>query len=110
MKDEFLDRLLAAAEEATEAPEHAPTRLQSRIYSALMLEEATEGPLRNLNETEACGHGLCVFEKLVAITPVTEDLKSFNYCRICHGRLMGENIENPPLYWSHCPYADFKPR
>jgi hypothetical protein len=108
--DEFLERLLARAEETDSAFDSAPTRLQSRIYSALMLAQAAEGPLRSLSETEACGRDLCVFEKLVEITPVPEDLQSFNYCRVCHGRIMGERIEDPPLYWAGCPYAQFKPR
>ncbi len=108
--DEFLERLIGAAAETGGDAALAPTRLQSRIYSALMLAQAEEGPLRSLGETEACGRGLCVFEKLVEITPVPEDLQTFNYCRICHGRIMGERIEDPPLYWPGCPYAQFKPR
>ncbi len=73
-----------------------------------MLAEAAEGKLRDLSETVSAGWNLCVFEQIVQIAPVGSTAKAFNYCRVCHGRLMGENIENPPLYWSCCPYAEFK--
>lgn len=88
----------------------APSRLKSRIYSALVQRQAEEGPLLSLPEVKADGRKLCVFEDLVRISPVSEDLQQKNYCRICHGRLMGENIEGAPLFWSGCPYAQFQNR
>ena len=108
MQDDKLDALMSLAADAPSIGVGASTRLKSRIYSALMLEAAADGPLLDLDATVAAGHGLCVFEKLVQIGPVGGALKSFNYCRVCHGRLMGEHIEDPPLYWVCCPYAEFK--
>ena len=108
MQDNELESLLISAGDAPASGESASTRLKSRIYSALMLEAAADGPLLDLDATIAAGHGLCVFEKLVQIAPVGAALKSFNYCRVCHGRLMGESIEDPPLYWVCCPYAEFR--
>lgn len=88
----------------------APSRLKSRIYSALMQRQALEGPLLSLADTRADGRPLCVFEDLVRISPVGEQLQRKNYCRVCHGRLMGENIEGAPVFWSACPYAEFQNR
>jgi hypothetical protein len=105
--DDRWEKLIRPAEAGTEA-EPVSTRLKSRVYSALMLEMEKEGPLLGLDQTGAAGRGVCVFEKLVQIAPVGTQAQEFNYCRICHGRLMGEHIENPPLYWPCCPYADFK--
>jgi hypothetical protein len=107
MNEREIEELMRLAQEAPEEGA-ASSRLRSRIYSALMLAEAAEGPLRSLGESESCGGELCIFEKLVEISPVDETLQSYNYCRICHGRVMGEQIENPPLYWPGCPYAQFK--
>lgn len=101
-----IDQILSQAEYA--APFRASSRLKSRIYSTLMLEEAAAGPLRSVMETKAEGRGLCIFEQLIEIAPIGESAKKYNYCRICHGRILGEHLENPPLYWSGCPYAEFK--
>ena len=110
--DEFNDfeiaDLLQSARDVVPEAEKVSTRLKSRIYSAIMLVAATEGPLLGLDESEAAGRGLCIFEKLVEISGLTGETMEKNYCRTCHGRLMGEYIENPPLYWPCCPYADFK--
>jgi hypothetical protein len=86
----------------------APSRLKARIYSALMLRESAAAPLRSMAETKAAGHGLCVFEELVRIAPVGEKLQSFNICRLCHARVLAENLEKPPIYWGNCPYTNFK--
>jgi hypothetical protein len=110
MNEENWEALIASGAEAELDTGRASTRLQSRIYSALVQAQNAEGPLLSLSETEACGRGLCIFEKLVAIAPVPAELQTFNYCRVCHGRLLGEQIENPPLFWPNCPYAQFKPR
>jgi hypothetical protein len=110
MDDQRIEELIRVAVDAPATPSHAPSRLKSRIYSALMLAEADQGPLRELGETEAAGHGLCVFEKLAEIALVGSTAQQFNYCRICHARIMGEQWEDPPLYWPCCPYAEFKNR
>jgi len=101
-----VEKLLSQAMDAA-APVRASTRLKSRIYSALMREEAATGPIRSLAETKAEGRDLCIFEQLIRIAPVGESVRQFNYCRICHARILGEHLENPPLYWNGCPYAEF---
>lgn len=101
-----IDDLLRSAENAEAPP--ASSRLKSRVYSALMLEAAAQGPLRDLSETLACGGKLCVFEKLVEIAPVPPGPKEWNYCRVCHARVLGETIENAPIFWPGCPYVGFK--
>lgn len=86
----------------------APSRLKSRIYSALMLRQAETGPLLGLPEVKEAGGRLCVFEQLVQIAPVGETAQSLNYCRVCHARVLAEYLEHPPIYWSGCPYAAMK--
>jgi len=88
----------------------APARLKARIYSALMRRQAQSGPLASLSSTRAGGRQLCVFEQLVAISPLPEQVKCANCCSICHARILAENIENAPIYWSHCPYVRFQNR
>jgi hypothetical protein len=107
-QDFDFDELMAATKDARVEDEGASTRLKSRVYSALMLAAAAEGPLLDLAASEKAGRGLCIFEKLVEISPLSGEAQAKNYCRTCHGRLMGEYIENPPLYWPCCPYAEFK--
>jgi hypothetical protein len=86
----------------------APSRLKSRIYSALMLRQAEAGPLLSLPEVKDGGRKLCVFEQLVEIAPVGGTVQSLNYCRVCHARVLAEYLEHPPIYWSGCPYAAMK--
>ncbi len=88
----------------------APSRLKSRIYSALVAEQAESGPLRSLPQTRAEGRGLCVFELLVSIAPVGEAMKSRNPCRVCHARVLGERVEGAPIFWANCPYVRFQGR
>ncbi|HJZ99013.1 MAG TPA: hypothetical protein VKE70_21030 [Candidatus Solibacter sp.] len=88
----------------------APARLKSRIYSALVERQRHEGPLLSLTEVKAGGRNLCVFEELVQITPLGEPAKQPNFCRVCHARVLAERIENAPVYWSGCPYAQFQNR
>ena len=88
----------------------APSRLKSKIYSALVRLQSQSGPLLNLSETRAKGRSLCVFEKLVEISPVGENVKALNLCRVCHARVLAETVENAPIYWRHCPYAGFQNR
>lgn len=86
----------------------APARLKSRIYSALVRAQQSSGPLLDLVRTHAAGQGLCVFEHLVSIAPVGESLKSLNPCQVCHARVLAENLKRAPIYWNHCPYAEFQ--
>jgi hypothetical protein len=88
----------------------APSRLKSRIYSALIARQQSDGPLLNLSEVKARGRRLCVFEELVQIAPVGEAAKQPNVCRVCHARILAENVENAPVYWPGCPYAQFQNR
>jgi hypothetical protein len=88
----------------------APSRLKSRIYSALLERQRNDGPLLSLSEVKARGRRLCVFEELVQIAPVSEAAKQPNFCRVCHARILAENIENAPVYWPGCPYAEFQRR
>ena len=90
--------------------ERASSRLKSRIYSTLVETQAASGPLRSLTQTRAEGWKLCVFEELVQISPVPETAKRRNPCRVCHARLLGEHVENAPIYWPHCPYVLFQKR
>jgi len=85
----------------------APARLKSRVYSALVHRMEESGPLLPVEATEAT-HGLCVFEKLVRVAPVSQGMKTFNACSICHARVLAERFEHPPIYWKNCPYAEFK--
>lgn len=105
--DPFFEALAQATEPAAE---EAPNRVQSRVYSALMRAAEAEGPLCTLAESKDAGHGLCVFEELVRITPLGEKPQRFNYCRICHARVLAETVENAPIYWPHCPYVRFQGR
>ena len=88
----------------------APSRLKSRIYSALLDRQQQEGPLLSLSRVKAEGGKLCVFEELVQISPLGEKAKQPNLCRFCHARVLAETIENAPVYWPGCPYARFQNR
>jgi hypothetical protein len=94
----------------TASEERAPSRLKARIYSAIIREQQNTGPLQSLSETRASGHGLCVFESLVQIAPVGEKAKSPFFCWTCHSRLLAENLEDPPIFWTNCPYVTFQNR
>jgi len=108
--DDLFLETLAAESPATEGG-GASSRLKSRIFSQLNLLQAREpGGLMSLSECKQRGGHLCVFEDLVAIAPIGEDLKSRNPCRVCHARLLGENVENAPIYWPGCPYVEFQNR
>jgi hypothetical protein len=109
-QDEFFEKLAKTAESGSKRKPRAPSRLKSRIYSALMQRAAAEGELRSLPESKKAGHGLCVFEELMRVAPLGGKLKKVNICRVCHARVLAEALENPPLYWPNCPYAEFKKR
>jgi hypothetical protein len=104
--DEFMEKI-AEAVELSES-EQAPARLKARLYSALVQQQTQTGALMSLAEAKARGHRLCVFEQIVQIAPVGERAKSLNICRVCHARVLAENMENAPIYWSGCPYVEFK--
>lgn len=94
--------------EAPTPEDRAPSSLKARIYSALIREQQTTGPLASLDATVAAQHGVCVFEKLVQIAPIGQTAKSPFFCRICHARALGETFDNPPIFWANCPYVAFK--
>lgn len=102
--DREFTRLFSEAEEE----ERAPSSLKARLYSALIREQQASGPLASLDATVAAGHGICVFEKLVQIAPVGEQLKSPFFCRTCHARVLAERFNNAPIFWPNCPYVAFK--
>ena len=81
--------------------------LKSRIYSRLIAEQESAGALEPLTESAAHGSGLCVFEHLVAIVPSSR-IQEYQYCKICHARVLGERVENAPIFWPNCPYSDFQ--
>jgi hypothetical protein len=108
-EEEFFELVAAGAEPAS-ASVAAPTKLKSRIYSALMVRQAAGGPLASLTHTKAGGHALCVFEELVQIAPLGERVKSLNFCRVCHARVAAEHWERAPIYWPNCPYVKFQGR
>ncbi len=90
--------------------ERAPSRLKARTYSALIRAQQETGALPSLTQSEAAGHGLCVFEKLVQIAPIPEMAKTPFFCSRCHARILAEHMENAPIYWPNCPYAAFQKR
>ena len=89
------------------APERAPARLKSKVYSALVARMAESGPLLDLAATKKAGARLCVFENALTIVPLGTDIRSKNPCRICHARVLGERMEHAPVFWPGCPYAGF---
>lgn len=105
--DEKFRRMLTQAEQPGPR-EKAPSRLKARIYSVLIREQQVTGPLQDLAATHAAGHNLCIFERLVQIAPIGEQAKSPFFCRVCHARVLAENVEDAPIFWAHCPYVDFQ--
>ncbi|MDE3178038.1 MAG: hypothetical protein KGM47_00140 [Acidobacteriota bacterium] len=96
------------AEQQDEAGERsAPSRLKSRLYSALVRRQEESGPLRSLRETRAAGHGLCVFEAVWQRAISRDAAQCFNCCKLCHARVLGEHVEGAPIYWGNCPYVAF---
>jgi len=99
-----------AAETREPAPRRAGSRMKSRLYSTLIRRQQESGPLETVSETKAEGSELCFFENLVRITPVVEKAGQFNCCSVCHARVLGERVENAPIWWPHCPYVRFQER
>ena len=102
--------LIASAASPEPLDVRAPSVLKSRIYSRLVQEQASTGPLLSLPETKASGAKLCIFEELVSIAPVGDAVKAKNCCRVCHARVVAERVERAPIYWPHCPYVRFQNR
>ncbi len=103
--DQEFSRILA---EPAQAQEHAPSSLKARLYTALIREQQKTGPLASLDSTVASGRQVCVFEKFVQIAPLGEKAKTPFFCSVCHARILGETFDHPPIFWSNCPYVDFK--
>ena len=108
LQDDEVFLRLAEETETASGVDRAPSRLKAKTYSALIRRQEQSGPLLNLTETRRAGHGLCVFESLWEQMPLGTSAKCFNCCSICHARVLGENVEPPPIYWGHCPYVAFK--
>jgi hypothetical protein len=104
----FFESLAARTDASRVSSARAPARLKARIYSALVVEQATTGPLRSLRETKAGGRPLCMFENLLQTAVPAERVASMNPCRVCHARLLAERFEEPPIFWPNCPYVDFR--
>lgn len=103
--EQFIEKL---AEVDLAESEQAPASLKARVYSTLLKRQVESGPLASLPESALSGHKLCVFEQIVRISPVGETAKSLNICRTCHARVLAEHMNNAPIYWSGCPYVQFK--
>ena len=103
--DMWFERLAGATGDV--AQERAPATLKSKIYSAVVARMAESGPLMDLTTTQEAGGALCVFERLLTIVPVGTDVRSMNPCRICHARILAEQLDKAPIFWPHCPYAEF---
>ena len=96
------------SETPEEIDRRAPSSLKARLYSAVVREQQRSGPLASLNATVAAGYKMCVFEKVVQISPVGEAAKSPFFCQVCHARILAEHFDNPPIFWPNCPYVEFK--
>jgi hypothetical protein len=105
--DRWLEQLAGDVPIDTAALSPAPARLKAKIYSALVEQLSETGPLLSLVATKAAGSGLCVFEQAVAVLPLGERIGSMNPCRVCHARLLAERVDRAPIFWPHCPYAEF---
>ena len=103
--DVWFERLAEAT--SGEQEERAPATLKSKIYSALVSKMAEAGALLDLADTKAAAGRLCVFENAMVVLPLGKEIRSMNPCRICHARILGERVENAPIFWPGCPYSDF---
>lgn len=104
--DLFFESLAAQTDVLNSEDAHAPARVKSRIYSALVTHLAQSGPLKSLSATARAGRALCVFEAALSKAP-GEKVGAMNACRVCHARYLAEQFESPPIFWPHCPYAQF---
>jgi len=108
--EDLLFESLSESEPQISSEASAPSRLKAKIYSALVRRQAESGPLATLSSSQDSGRSLCIFEQLVQISPLPDRVQSFNYCQVCHARLLAEYFENAPIYWSGCPYVRFQNR
>jgi hypothetical protein len=104
--DDKLFELMALEPEDPEEA-RAPSRLKSRLYSALVRKQEQSGPLRSLGETRTEEYGLCVFEDLWQRAASGDAAQRFNCCSLCHARVLAERWEKAPIYWENCPYVAF---
>lgn len=104
LDDLWLEFADAAASEATPPP----AQLRSRIFSRVSLEQVKDGPLSSVTATHEAGRELCVFEDIMRLAPVGESVRQLNFCRVCHARVLAENMEKAPIWWPGCPYANFQ--
>lgn len=102
----FDDLIRQGAEGGEEEVPGARSTLKSRIFSRLIELERDAGPLRILSESRDLGEELCVFEHVVAALP-SKELQARNPCSVCHARVLGEEVENAPIFWHGCPYSRF---
>jgi hypothetical protein len=109
MNDDFdFERLVRVTADPNAFSNDAPTTFKARLYTRLIHAQQEVGELASVRATKAAGHDLCVFEELVQIAPVGQTLQSKFYCDVCHARVLAEHLDNPPIWWPHCPYAEFK--
>jgi hypothetical protein len=108
--DELFFERLGEEDAGMEPHAEASSRLKSRIFSALNRKQAESGPLLSLSACREAGGDLCVFEELVRIAAAGGTLEEKNYCRVCHARVLGERVENAPIWWGGCPYVQFQNR
>lgn len=101
------DQFFQSLAEPHDATAPAPARLKSRLYSAIVRESQKKSPLRVLSETRRAGYQLCHWEEIMQLVP---GAGSVNHCHLCGMRLLAESLENAPLPWSGCPYAQFHKR
>lgn len=108
--EDWFERLAeaTASEPSASEPGKVSSRLKSRIFSAIMSAETAQGPLASLSSCGEHGRELCLWERLIQISPAPEAIKSLNHCYFCHARLMAEHFEGAPLPWRGCPYAAFQ--
>jgi hypothetical protein len=104
----FETQLTALLSESTEGAENAPASLKARLYSTLIRKQQESGPLASLDASISAGHKICVFEQLVQISPVNDNTKSRFFCEVCHARVLAEQFDNAPIFWTGCPYVKFR--
>jgi hypothetical protein len=107
-ESDFEMELTALLSESEESDERAPASLKARLYSALIRKQQESGRLATLQASVSAGHKICVFEKLVQISPVNDNTKSRFFCEVCHARVLAERFDNAPIFWAGCPYVKFR--
>ena len=98
---------LAESTQPTPDDVTAPARLRSRIYSRLVAEQSATGRLLSLTETRESGRALCVFEAAMSYAPLPNAIRAMNPCYVCHARHLAEHLDHAPIFWPHCPYAEY---